>query len=129
MAFNDEDIRVANKFKKLYNSAKKRNKEFSLTLGDVRKILRRKTCAYTGTVLTNPNGGTMKPTDRTVDRVDPDKGYHPENIVACCFLANNLKEMLLESKFRPDETPHPMSCEWSFLKKFVKSLDKIGYQE
>jgi hypothetical protein len=134
MGFNDEDAKVARKFTSLMNSANKRKKEFSLTLQDVRKLLRRKKCAYTGVSLTEAvtavQGTPVTPqaTDRTMDRIDNSIGYHPHNVVAVCHLANQMKEALLESKFNGTGIHH-LSCEWTFLRSFVKGLDKVGYRE
>lgn len=135
MAFIDEDIAVSIKFNKLLKSARSRDKEFSLSLNDIRKLLRRKTCALTGVVLTEPRSGDgvsnpeLRATDRTIDRFDNSVGYHPHNVMAVSHLANKMKENLLESKFNGTGAGHPLSCEWSFLKNFVKGLESHGYVE
>ena len=133
MAFNEEDTLVARKYTHLMASANSRGKEFGLNLSDVRKLLRRKTCAYTGVQLTEPKpqppNGTAKPeyTDRTIDRIDPSVGYHPHNVVTVCHLANSMKEQLLEGKLV--DRAGKLSCDWSFLQDFVKGLQKVGYRE
>lgn len=133
MAFNEEDTRVARKYTHLQASAHSRGKEFGLNLSDVRRLLRKKTCSYTGVQLTEPepqvSGETNTPvaTDRTIDRIDPSVGYHPHNVVSVCHLANSLKEQLLEGKLT--QRGGKIACDWSFLKSFVSGLDKIGYKE
>lgn len=86
-------------------SAKKRNLDFNLTKGDIRKLLTRKTCYYTGEPLTDNN--------RSVDRLDNRKGYVKGNVVACTVKANQLKEHLFESKQIPTK----------FLRKILELMD------
>ncbi len=75
----------------LYRSAVSRNIEFSLDDEDVRTILERKTCYYTGARFRDN-------TDyhRTVDRIDNKLGYVKGNVVACTLGANRLKNIILE---------------------------------
>ena len=70
------DLAVARKLVNLSNSAKSRGKEFNLNLTSIRNLMKAKHCYYTGVKLTNSN--------RTIDRVDNDKGYVIGNVVACC---------------------------------------------
>lgn len=131
-----EDIRLAKKYTSLAGSAKRRGKEFSLTLADVRALLRVKRCAYTGVTLTEPESGgdgnvtqtPLRPTDRTFDRLDPSIGYHKGNVFAVSHEANALKEALLESKLSPSGC-HPLCTTWEKLLAFVKTLEKKGYSE
>jgi hypothetical protein len=124
------DARVANKFTQLRKSAKSRNKPFSLTLVDIARLLRRKRCAYTGIVLTDKlQTSPEQRTDRTIERIDPSLGYEPSNVVPVCRLANTMKEALLESKLYIEGDAHPLSCDFSFLLKFVKGVEKAGYKE
>lgn len=94
-------VEVADKLVALYNSATKRNIEFSLTYTDVAKILRSKKCYYTGMPIQRYSGSTT-PVHRdnmlTVDRIDNTKGYIKGNVVACSHFANNLKEHLFEKQ-------------------------------
>lgn len=85
-------VEVALKFVALWKSAQRRGKEFNLTLQDVNKLLHTKACFYTGTPLTREPGNNML----TVDRVDNTKGYVKGNVVACCHLANQIKNKLFE---------------------------------
>lgn len=85
-----EDEQVAIKYLQLIKSARNRNKEFSLTLSDVRKLLRIKKCHYTG-VAFGENDNAM-----TVDRIDSTKGYVKGNVVACTHWANRTKNAVYE---------------------------------
>ena len=84
-------LEVVNKWKQLLNSAKKRGKEFNLLLGDVDKLLKQKTCYYTEVEFNDSENFS-----RTIDRVDPEKGYVRGNVVAATYFANQAKEQLFE---------------------------------
>lgn len=75
----------------LFRSATLRNIEFNLDDDDVRIILERKTCYYTGARFKDN-------TDyhRTVDRIDNKLGYVKGNVVACTLGANKIKNFILE---------------------------------
>jgi len=85
-----EDYRVAKKYLQIANSAATRGKEFSLTLADVRKLLRVKKCHYTGVVFGDGDNAM------TVDRIDSAKGYIKGNVVACTHWANQTKNSVYE---------------------------------
>lgn len=115
------DIQVSRKHVQLYRSAMERGKEFNLTHQDVRRLLSRKRCAYTGVELTKPNGDTMIPTDRTIDRIDASRGYVSDNVVAVSYAANQLKERVLESE--NGVLRHSLKQ----LKMMVETLEKVGF--
>lgn len=73
-------------------SAEKRNLEFNLDDEDVRKLLERKTCYYTGAKFNNLNPNYK----RTIDRIDCSKGYVKDNVVACTHNINQIKNLILE---------------------------------
>jgi hypothetical protein len=110
------DLLVANKYKQLYNSAMSRKKEFALTLNDVSKLLKRKTCQYTG--VTFGEGDLC----RSIDRFDNKIGYTKENCFAVTKRANDIKNHLLE---REDSA---LGLKFKELKRFVESLDKLGFK-
>lgn len=85
---------VASKFLQLQRSAARRGKPFDLSLRSVANILRAKRCYYTGVELTRGDARKPQPTDLTVDRKDPTKGYVKGNVVACCHLANQFKSTI-----------------------------------
>lgn len=114
-------ITVSRKHINLYKSAMNRGKEFNLSVSDVRRLLTKKTCAYTGVKLTESLGGNnpTRPTDRTIERVDDSKGYVKGNVVAVCYQANHLKNVLLE---QPD---HNCCVGIDMLEKFVNNYRKL----
>lgn len=85
------DSLVANKYLALQNSANSRDIEFTLTLSDVRSLLTSKKCFYSGVLLTDK---TDSENQRTIDRVDNNKGYVKNNVVACAKSLNLLKGSL-----------------------------------
>lgn len=96
----DFDYLIASRYMYLRKSAIERNKEFNLTLDDVRDLISTEFCAYTGIKLTEsntPDGEKDNPCLRTVDRLDPDKGYIKGNVYAVCLGVNILKEKLFET--------------------------------
>lgn len=89
---------VARKYLNTLTSANSRGIECTLSFKHVRRLLERKTCFYTGVKLTAPSGDYTNSTDRTIDRIDSDKGYTDDNTVACSYAANSLKNEVFESK-------------------------------
>ena len=75
-------------------SASNRNKDFNLTRTDIRRLLERKTCFYTGLPFSTKEGS---PYIRTIDRVNANRGYVKGNVVACCKVVNEFKNQLLEN--------------------------------
>lgn len=87
-----EDVIISRKYLNLHQSAKKRGKDFNLTFSDVKKLLSRKTCYYTGMKLSREEGNNQL----TIDRIDGTKGYVKGNVVACSHWANQIKNSLYE---------------------------------
>lgn len=83
---------VISKYNAKRNDARARGIEFTLTFRCMSNLLRAKKCAYTGVKLTLPSDvlpNTL--TDLTIERVNPEEGYVPGNVIAVCRLANNMK--------------------------------------
>lgn len=95
---NDTEFtaRVCTKYLNLKSNAENRGKEFDLSFADVRKLLSVKRCQYTGVALTDSAGTESISTDRTIDRLDPAKGYVSGNVFAVSFEANKVKNVFLE---------------------------------
>ena len=89
------EIRVAEKYLQLLQSAQRRHLDFNLSLVDVRNLLLRKTCYYSN-VKFHPNPGHEH--SRTIDRLDCNKGYVKGNVVACTYKMNIFKENAFEHK-------------------------------
>lgn len=85
--------RIILKMKSLKYSAARRKIPFNLTYLDVEKLLDKKTCYYTGARFSD-----SKHYQRTVDRIDSNKGYVSDNVVACIHGVNSLKNYMLEDK-------------------------------
>lgn len=116
---SQRDQLVVSKFYQLKVSADNRGKDFDLTIDDVRKLLRKKRCAYTGVLLVD----SKKPCahTRTIDRIDPKKGYVPGNVVAVTTHANHIKNMILEDPTSAVYTP------FSQLLKMTDKLLRLGF--
>jgi hypothetical protein len=83
------DLEVAKKMLKIYQSASDRSLEFNLSLESVRKLLSYNTCYYT-----NKKFEEEGPNARSFDRVDSAKGYIEGNVVACTIDINGKKSNL-----------------------------------
>lgn len=117
-ASKPQDLIIAEKYVHLFRSATKRNKDFNLSYADVRKLMDRKTCFYTGVKF---NEDEEHPYYRTIDRIDPNKGYVKDNVVACSMLANQIKNRLFE------EPTSNLSTNVNFMLKMIEKLQKVGF--
>jgi 5-methylcytosine-specific restriction endonuclease McrA len=62
--------------------AKHRGKEWTLSK-QLHEYLLRQPCYYCG--------GKLNPTGSGLDRIDNTRGYHPDNVVPCCYDCNSIK--------------------------------------
>lgn len=87
-----EDIEeyVAQKYINIKKNARSRDKEFGLTFAHIKRMVRRKTCFYTGLDI-GITDDVDNPHQLTFDRVDPHKGYVIGNVVVCSNIANKFK--------------------------------------
>lgn len=97
---------TASKFIQIYNSASRREKGFDLTLSDVKRLLKKRVCHYTG-IPVGTSSDKEHPQQITFDRVDATLGYTKDNVVTCCHSANQFKNTI-EHEFtgvlsRPDQ--------------------------
>lgn len=91
------DKQVATKFLRLMKSAEQRDKDFNLSLKEVKRLMKLKRCQLTGVELTNCKGPDFVcDTDRTIDRIDASQGYVVGNVIAVSRRANHLKNELFE---------------------------------
>ena len=89
-----DDVSLANKYLNKARGASTRGLDFTITFSHYKRMMKIKTCKYTGVILTDPvykKGAPLLPTDRTIDRIDPNKGYVEGNMVVCSHLANRIK--------------------------------------
>ena len=84
----EEECKAVSKWQSMRSKNGKIEREFSLTVSQVKQLQRRKTCAYTGVAFVDEEG---HPLQRTFDRVDSSKGYVHGNVVACTQRINTLK--------------------------------------
>lgn len=105
------DIGVAKKFVQVYESARRRGIEFNLTLSDVRVLIKKTKCHYSGLKYdyTDPEKSP------SFDRLDSKKGYVKGNVVSCRKDINSLKNVLIE---------HPVSVFKDNVKLLQKVVDK-----
>ena len=85
------DTLVAMKYVQKQLNAKQRGLEFTLTLQDMKTLLKKKTCYYSGVQLTLSGETAL-----SLDRIDDELGYIPSNVVACASVVNKVKNELLE---------------------------------
>jgi len=82
------DLDVAYKMVQINRSAKKRNIKFGLSLSKVKALLKTKKCFYTGVEMNHIHEHMDQ---LTFDRVDNEKGYTDDNVVACSRTINMRK--------------------------------------
>lgn len=106
---------IISKYQQLKANAENRNLEFDLTLRSVENLLKAKKCHYTGKPFTF--GVTGKgAVERTVDRVDPKKGYVKGNVVAFSLQFNQLKNYVEHSSKEE---------QLRFVKQLAKVVNRI----
>lgn len=120
------DHQIASKFMQLRKSAMSRNKEFNLTLEDVKELVLKTHCDYTGVEFSTikKEGETENPRMKTIDRFNPELGYTKDNVFAVCSGANLLKEKLFETN-----TPTSINIGFENIHKMMKFLKKNKFEE
>lgn len=84
---------VINKRLNILRNANRRGLEFNLTDSNIRSLLNKKTCYYTGHEFDTDDDPLNV---RTFERIDDSKGYIQGNVVAVTLRANRIKNMLIE---------------------------------
>lgn len=74
------DLKTSRKLISLEVSARDRGLEFDLTFNNVQSLLLEDKCYFTGMTLTDEEG---KYNQRSIDRLDNNKGYVNGNVVVC----------------------------------------------
>lgn len=123
--YTAEDIAAIGKRQQLFQSATKRGLEFNLTVSDVKRLLKRKTCYYTRVKFEynlpqrrKGKHNIASPYIRTIDRIDPTKGYVRGNVVACTWFINQVKNELFDSN--SDDSVTVLKNFSYFLKRMEK---------
>lgn len=97
--------------------------EFSLTVTEVRTLLNKKTCAYSGLKMSHVGAalfGAQEKTryaDLTLERMDHNKGYVKGNVIAVCYGFNQLKGTF-------ENPSHPAKI--SNLIKFLETIKALN---
>lgn len=105
------DLDIARKMVSKADNAEQRNIEFDLTFQDVKRLMTRKTCYYSGEVLRD--GGERGGNRRTLDRINSKLGYTRENTVACTSAINRLKNRIFEE----------LNVDIKVVKKLIKEIE------
>ena len=89
-----DDLTVARKYCTKAKRASAGGHEFTLTFQQFKKLMNTKLCYYTGVRLTDIKKGDNLPSKyRTLDRIDSELGYVPNNVVACAHSVNKFKSI------------------------------------
>lgn len=108
-----DDSALAGLYLYKLESCKERLIPWELSLSDMRRIIKRTKCYYSGLNIERDGKSRNR---MTLDRIDSSKGYTKENTVPCCFWVNQLKCELFEN---------PSSRYLTDKKTLLKILSKI----
>lgn len=89
----DLDEYVSQKYLNIKANARARSKDFSLTFAHIKRLVKRRTCYYTGLDI-GITDDVNNPHQLTFDRVDPQQGYVIGNVVVCSNIANKFKSKI-----------------------------------
>ena len=90
-----QDIDIAKRYVSKAGNAKSTNKDFTLTFPQFKKLMKQKTCYYTGIILDTENKDSLN--YLTLDRIDASIGYTKANTVAAAHCVNQFKSMFENS--------------------------------
>lgn len=77
------DSSIKGKFRRLKYRAKAYEQEFNISIEQYKEIVQKNECFYCK--------GELARSGYALDRIDNDRGYTTDNVVACCFECNALK--------------------------------------
>lgn len=83
-----DDLHIARKYVAKADQAKSLGHDFELTFTEYKRLILKKTCAYSGLPF-SPVVNTWS--SRTLDRIDNSLGYVSGNVVACTHGMNQIK--------------------------------------
>lgn len=81
-----KDANLAEKYLQIKENAESRGVEFTLSFAHLKRIMKRKTCYYTGRKFSDSPQAY-----KSVERVRNSEGYTDENTVVVCSVANTLR--------------------------------------
>lgn len=108
-----DDEQLASLYLYKVSNCRERRIPWELSLSELRKLVNKSRCHYTGEKLVREENHRNRP---TLDRIDNSKGYTKENTVVCCSWVNSLKNELFE---KPDGH---YRCELKSLLKFLSKM-------
>lgn len=111
--FKNFDEVVAMRYLEVSSNARRRGIDFSLSIADVKRMLSRKKCFYSG-IKFDLSVEELRP---SFDRVDNSLGYTKENVVCCITAINKEKNKLIEMSnsffFKNPKLLSKVSKKWS----------------
>lgn len=114
------DALVASKYASKFKNACQRNIEFDLTFSDMRALMRKTNCEYTGVKFDN-NSEELR---QSIERIDESLGYVKGNVAAVTVHANNFKSLVMDHGGKPatSMTLEELTSFVSFLNAHRKAL-------
>ena len=109
-----DDLTLAKKYISKADNARSRGIKFDMTFTAYKNLMRAKKCFYTGVELSDVVGAAGQ---RTIDRINCNKGYEKGNVVACCLSFNGIKSTME----RDGSIFNPL-----FKKAIMKMFDSVG---
>lgn len=116
-----EDVKYARQYAGKCRKSKERGINFELTFAQYKRLMKTKTCFFTGRKLQRAVEDQLHPDDLTLDRIDASVGYTFHNTVACCRAANMLKNHLFE---QPGGLTRLTTSEFKRFAECIKSFEK-----
>ena len=94
-----DDLRIARKYTAKADQAKSLGHDFTLSFAEYKRLMLKKTCAYSGIPFADVINVWAS---RTLDRVDSSLGYVSGNVVACTHGMNQIKSQAENPKIPID---------------------------
>ena len=88
--------KAINRWLSMKAKCNKQKMEFNLSVADIRKLIIKKKCQYTGRKIAY----AVQNGHFSIDRVDSSKGYIKGNVVACHGYVNKLKQNLTKQEIQ-----------------------------
>lgn len=110
---------LENKRKQALYRSRRRGGEFNITIDDLLNQLDKQNwqCAITGDTMTAISGQGNVPSNISIDKIDPKKGYVVGNVQLVCHYANVMKQNCTQEQL------------YSFCQKVLSRAGRIGWSE